>query len=157
MTWRYGLLSKLYGLGFRGNLPIFVQNYLSDRTFSVRHNHLGSTVYSDIFVQENGMVQGGVLSPPGFLIAIDDILPAPPRNLKFSLFADDCAVWHYSSNAQFSASRVQMALNSIPAWGQQWGLSFRLLKVMGLFLLGILIFLTLLLKSAMYRFRLTIQ
>ena len=132
MTWRYGLLSKLYGLGFRGNLPIFVQNYMSDRTFSVRFNHLGSTVYSDTFVQENGMVQGGVLSPPGFLIAIDDVLPAPPRNLKFSLFADDCAVWHSSSNAQFSASRVQMALNSIHIWGQQWGFKFSVAKSYGI-------------------------
>ena len=131
MTWRHGLLSKLYGLGFRGNLPIFIQNFMSDRTFSVRLNHLGSTVYSDIFVQENGMVQGAVLSPPGFLIAINDILPAPPRNLKVSLYADDCAVWHSSCNARFSASRVQMALNSIHSWGQQWGFKFSVAKSIG--------------------------
>ena len=131
MTWRHGLLMKLYGLGFRGILPIFIQNFLTDRTFSVRLSHLGTTVMSDIFVQENGVPQGSVLSPTLFLIMINDILPAPPRNLKYSLYADDCAIWHSSNIAQFSAGRVQMALNSIHAWGQQWGFKFSAAKSVG--------------------------
>ena len=131
MTWRHGLLSKLYGLGFRGNLPIFVQNFLSDRTFSVKYSHLGTTVISDIFVQENGVPQGSVLSPTLFLIMINDILPTPPRNLEYSLYADDCAIWHASNNAQFSAGRVQMALNSIHNWGRQWGFKFSVAKSVG--------------------------
>ncbi|GBN90186.1 putative RNA-directed DNA polymerase from transposon X-element [Araneus ventricosus] len=30
-TWRYGIMKNLYDLGFRGNLPIFVQNFLKQR------------------------------------------------------------------------------------------------------------------------------
>lgn len=33
MTWRHGILMKLYAHGFRGNLPIFVYNFLQDGTF----------------------------------------------------------------------------------------------------------------------------
>ena len=33
MAWRRGILEKLYELGFRGNLPIFINNLMSDRTF----------------------------------------------------------------------------------------------------------------------------
>ncbi|KAG8184355.1 hypothetical protein JTE90_006758 [Oedothorax gibbosus] len=30
-TWRYGILKDLYHLGFRGNLPVFIQNFLKTR------------------------------------------------------------------------------------------------------------------------------
>ena len=52
MTWRHGILIKLYAHGVKGNLPIFVYNFLQDRTFSVK---LPSNVFSDIFVKENGV------------------------------------------------------------------------------------------------------
>ena len=51
------LLLKLYKLGFRGRLMTFVNNYLSGRTFQVKCGQL-----SDTFEQENGVVQGGVVS-----------------------------------------------------------------------------------------------
>ncbi len=51
MTWRHGIIMKLHAYGLRGNLPIFVCNFLKDRTFSVR---MPNNVISDIFVQENG-------------------------------------------------------------------------------------------------------
>src|SRR5215469_154644 len=35
-TWRGGVLRKLFKLGFRGFLPLFIQNLLSNRTFQVR-------------------------------------------------------------------------------------------------------------------------
>ena len=34
-TWKHGILKDLYDMGLRGNLPIFIQNFLSLRTFSV--------------------------------------------------------------------------------------------------------------------------
>ena len=40
-TWKCGILQDLYDMGLRGNLPIFIGKFLSDRTFQV---HLG-TIY----------------------------------------------------------------------------------------------------------------
>jgi len=62
---------KLYAHGLRGNLPFFVTNFLRDRTFSVK---FPGNVISDVFVQENGVPQGSVLSPTLFCIMINDIL-----------------------------------------------------------------------------------
>ena len=32
-TWKYSILQDLYSMGLRGNLPIFIANFLSDRSF----------------------------------------------------------------------------------------------------------------------------
>ena len=32
-AWKYGILNDLYDCGLRGELPCFVENFLSDRTF----------------------------------------------------------------------------------------------------------------------------
>ena len=130
MTWRHGILMKLHAHGFRGNLPIFVYNFLQDRTFSVK---LPSNVFSDIFVQENGVPQGSVLSPILFSIMINDILsttPAP-RNLKYSFYADDWGIWHSSPYAEFSAGRIQLALDSFQHWASLWGFKFSVPKCIG--------------------------
>ena len=130
MTWRHGILMKLHAYGLRGNLPIFVCNFLKDRTFAVR---LPNNVISDIFVQENGVPQGSVLSPTLFCIMINDILSSTPvpRNLKYSLYADDCAIWHSSPYAQFSAGRIQLALDSVQLWASRWGFKFSVNKCVG--------------------------
>ena len=35
-TWKHGILSDLKELGFEGNLPIFISNFLDNRVFKVR-------------------------------------------------------------------------------------------------------------------------
>ena len=101
MTWRHGILMKLYAHGFTGNLPIFVCNFLQDRTLSVK---LPGNVISDVSIQENWVPQGSVLSPILFCIMINDILSTTPvpRNLKYSLYVDDCELWLSLPDAQFS-------------------------------------------------------
>ncbi|GBN82712.1 putative RNA-directed DNA polymerase from transposon BS [Araneus ventricosus] len=47
-SWRYGILKDLYGIGFKGNLPIFIQNVLKIRSFSVL---IGDTL-SDVFIKK---------------------------------------------------------------------------------------------------------
>ena len=79
------------------------------------------------------MPQGSVLSPTLFNIMINDILSTTPipRNLKYSLYADDCAIWHCSPNAQFSAGRIQLALDSVQHWASLWGFKFSVAKCIG--------------------------
>ena len=58
-TWKYGILSELYDLDFRGHLPTFIDGFLSHRLFQVR---AGSTL-SDTYDQEMGVSQGSILPP----------------------------------------------------------------------------------------------
>ncbi|GBO10302.1 putative RNA-directed DNA polymerase from transposon BS [Araneus ventricosus] len=52
-TWRYGILKDLYDLGLRGNLPIFIKNFLQVRKFRVKVE----SEFSDFFIQEEGVPQ----------------------------------------------------------------------------------------------------
>ena len=56
-------------LGLRGRLPTFIESFLADCTMQVR---VGSTL-SDLYEQEQGVPQGGVLSTTLFNIKINDI------------------------------------------------------------------------------------
>ena len=57
-TWKHGIQQYLHDIGLRGNLPIFISNFLTDRTFQI---HLG-TILSDVFHQEEGVPQSAILS-----------------------------------------------------------------------------------------------
>ena len=78
MCSRWGILNKLHGVGLRGNLPVFIQNFIKMRVFSVKVGN----VLSEAFCQANGVPQGSVLSPTLFLLAINDLLPQPPQGVK---------------------------------------------------------------------------
>ena len=69
-TWKHGIQQDLHDMGLRGNLPIFIGNFLSDRTFQI---HLG-TILSDLFHQEEGVPQGTILSTTLFNVKINDIV-----------------------------------------------------------------------------------
>jgi len=119
-TWRYGILREIHSFGMRGHLPIFIQNFLSLRTFRTKIND----VYSQPHVQEQGVPQGSVLSCTLFSIAINGILQCLPRDVKGSLYVDDLLI--YSSGRYFPAleRRVQLAVNSVSSWARQRGFTF---------------------------------
>ena len=52
------IMTDLQEIGLKGRLPIFVQNFLSNREFKVR---VGSTL-SEAHNQEQGVPQGSILS-----------------------------------------------------------------------------------------------
>ena len=120
---------KLYAHGFRGNLPIFVYNFLQDRKFSVK---LPGNVMSDVFVQENREPQSSVLSQ--FCFMINDILSTTPvpKILKYPLYVDDCALWYTLSNEQFSARWIQDTLDSVQHWAFLWRFKLPVPKCIGL-------------------------
>ncbi|GFV51407.1 putative RNA-directed DNA polymerase from transposon X-element [Trichonephila clavipes] len=55
-TWRYGILRNMYDFGLRGNLPIFIFNFLAVRYFNVRIGHSSSHK----FIQDQSIPQGSV-------------------------------------------------------------------------------------------------
>ncbi|GBM73855.1 hypothetical protein AVEN_60625-1 [Araneus ventricosus] len=87
-TWRYGILKDLHDFNLRGNLPIFIQNFLKLRRFQVRVGY----DLSDFFIQEEGVPQGSVLSVTLFSIKINGILNQLPFTVKGFLYVDDLYV-----------------------------------------------------------------
>ena len=69
-------------MGLRGNLPIFIGNFLTDRTFQI---HLG-TILSDVFHQEEGVPQGAILSTTLFNVKINDIVKQVDPGVECSMW-----------------------------------------------------------------------
>jgi len=84
-TWKYGIMKDLHDLDLRGNLPLFIENFLKNRSFHVK---VGSTL-SDTFTQEEGVPQGSILSPLLFEIKINSITNKLKSNINSSLYVDD--------------------------------------------------------------------
>jgi ribonuclease HI len=119
-TWRYGILRQLYNFNLMGNLPIFIENFLSLRNFKVR---IGNT-YSDVFIQEEGVPQGSVLSVHLFTIAIDGILSVIPHSVKHSLYVDDLQISCEGADMRYVERQLQAAVNRILNWSDENGFRF---------------------------------
>ena len=78
-------------MGLRGNLPIFIGNFLTDRTFQI---HLG-TILSDVFHQE-GVPQGAILSTNLFNVKINDIMKQVDPGVECSLLMDEFVIMYQS-------------------------------------------------------------
>ncbi|KAG8180997.1 hypothetical protein JTE90_024745 [Oedothorax gibbosus] len=111
-TWRYGILKDLYHLGFRGNLPVFIQNFLKTLVFQVR---VGSTLSRD-FYQREGVPQGSVLSVVLFILKINDIVKQLPLTVKGTLFVDDFQISCASANMSTIERQLQIAIRKITDW-----------------------------------------
>jgi ribonuclease HI len=111
-AWRYGILSTLHGYGLRGHLPIFIRNFLSERFFKVR---VGCE-HSPVFIQEEGVPQGSVLSVTLFAVAINGIVSVLPRDVKSSLFVDDFSLSYTASRMTVAERQLQLAINKVSTW-----------------------------------------
>ena len=99
---RLVILRKLFKYGIRGCMGFFIHNFLSRRSFRVR---VGNQ-FSSIFVQENGVPQGGVLSVALFAVVINDIGDELPAAVGRSLFVDDLAIWYAATSPRLMSRRV---------------------------------------------------
>ena len=113
------LLNRLYLLGFRGHMMHFIESYLSKRTFQVRCG-----VLSDVFTQEYGLVQGGVLSPLLFNAAIDSLFDNVPNRISYAIYADDCTIWAQGRELPILFNDIQEALNKVGEWSNDNGFTF---------------------------------
>ncbi|GBN35890.1 putative RNA-directed DNA polymerase from transposon X-element, partial [Araneus ventricosus] len=110
-AWRYGILSALFNFGFRGNLPIFLKNFLSYRTFRVRVGNF----YSNHFIQAEGVPQGSVLSVTLFIVHLSQILHHLPSSVHGNLYVD-LQISCQGSNMNLIERQLQNAVNKLVAW-----------------------------------------
>ena len=119
-VWKYGVIRDLHKVGLRGRMPMFIQNFLSNRVFRVR---LGS-VYSDIHGQEMGVPQGSIVSVTLFILKINSIADAIQASFENSLFVDDFSITCSSRNMASIERQPQLCLNKVEKWADENGFKF---------------------------------
>lgn len=120
MTWRYGILDKLYKWGVKGRLPLVIKSFLMNPTFKVK---MGNTL-SDQKILENGIPQGSTLSCSLFAIAINDISKGLQQNISTCLYVDDLAIFYSAKTIEEAVPILQTAINNIVSNGEKIGFSF---------------------------------
>ena len=115
------LLYLVHKIGIRGNLAVFIRNFLRPRTFQVRVR----TFLSSPTTKKFGIPQGSVISPTLFLIMINDIasnINTLFRHTHHSIFADDVALWCVHKSIDRAAQILQESLYKVSEWCDLWGL-----------------------------------
>lgn len=110
----FRLLVKLSTFGIHGKTLNAVQDFLSDRTFSVFVGDSTSKQYN----VTSGVPQGSVLGPLLFLLYINDL----PENVKNAvlLFADDLKMIAKSSTKEIN----QQDIDNLVLWQNKWLIKF---------------------------------
>ncbi|GFU11822.1 putative RNA-directed DNA polymerase from transposon X-element [Trichonephila clavipes] len=116
-TWRYGILRNMYDFGLRGNIPIFIFNFLAVRYFNVRIGHSSSHK----FIRDQGFPQGSVLSVTLFNIHTSNILHQLPPSVRGMLYVDDLQVSCQGSDMRLIERQLQTTVNRLVQWCDQNG------------------------------------
>ena len=119
-TWKRGILDQMKNIGLRGNLPTFISNLLSNRTFQVQIGNSISTTRHQI----EGIPQGSVLACLLFSLAINDLKDVIPEDIKFQLYVDDLTIYIEGGYLPTMERRMQIAINKITEWASQHGFKF---------------------------------
>ena len=112
-TWKYGILKDLHNMGLRGNLPIFIGNFLSDRIFQI---HLGTILSDKIFNQEEGVPQGAILSTTLFNVKINDIVKQVDPGVECALYVDDFVIMYRSPTIDAIQRKLQHTIHRLEKW-----------------------------------------
>ncbi|XP_044739997.1 uncharacterized protein LOC123301324 [Chrysoperla carnea] len=111
------ILHQLHLWGLRGNIPLFIQTFLttSTRTFTVKILNQTSNVHS----LGNGIPQDSVLSATLFNIAINDIVDQILKPIKSIIFADDIVIYIDTANETYAQQCLQKATDNINEWHEK--------------------------------------
>ena len=105
------LLQKLNDLGIRGDIWLWLKNYLTERRQFVRIN--GSD--SDTHIIAHGVPQGSVLGPTLFSLFTND-LPKSLRSAETYLYAEDTTIYCIAETMDLLTN----SLNNVLAELQEW-------------------------------------
>ena len=107
---KYGIMRDLHKLKLRGNLPIFIQNFLSERTFQIL---LCATKMEPVFSQEEGVPQGAILSTTLFNVKLNDIARELTKDIECSLYVDDFVIFFRSRTIEAIQRIMQININNL--------------------------------------------
>ena len=123
--WKYGIMRDLYNLGLRGRLPMFIKNFLFERTFRAR---MGST-FSNSEHQEEGVPQGSILSVTLFSIKINNIVKCLTPSIDCALYVDDFVICYWVTHMNIVERQLQLNLNKVNKWQEKKDLNSPSLKL----------------------------
>ena len=119
-TWRYGIMKDLQEMNLRGRLPLFVKNFLKDRSFNVR---LGTTL-SEEHEQDMGVPQGSILSVTLFSIKVNSIVKCLSQDTKCSLYVDDFLICCAGRRMCSIERNLQNTITKLEEWADKNGFKF---------------------------------
>ena len=106
------VLKKLDGLGVRGYILGWIQNFLCGRRQKVKVH----SSYSEWALVKSGVPQGSVLGPVLFMIFIND-LPDAIQGTTINLFADDAKL-DQTIKTESDVNVLQESLTSMISWSK---------------------------------------
>jgi len=110
------LMIKLFSYGISGNLYLWIEAFLTNRSQSVKINSFLSTPCP----VSSGVPQGSVLGPLLFCCFINDVTDQLDPTASTKLFADDIKL--YTSFSNIAPSILQSQLDIIQSWSSLWQL-----------------------------------
>ncbi|GFT09342.1 RNA-directed DNA polymerase from mobile element jockey [Trichonephila clavipes] len=113
-SWSYGIFRDLYAMDIRGNLPVFIKHFLNHRSFQVCLR----SFYLNIFIQEQGVPQGSVLSVLLFIIKINSITHHINQRIQCSLYVDDVQISYSSKFLSVAERQIQTTINNFTKWAE---------------------------------------
>ena len=113
-------MRDLHDMDLRGRLPLFIQNFSSERKLGVRVVTSPSYFYD----QEIGIPLGSILSVTLSVVKINSITSCIGNGVEKSLFVDDFGVSFCSKHMQAIERQLQHHLNIIEEWADNDGFKF---------------------------------
>ena len=120
------LLQDLYDSGVRGRLSLAIKALLTGKSYRVLHKGVISRHH---YTTENGVPQGGVLSPLLWNFYFRGIVEEAEDNLFVSAFADDLAVVVSGDHLGQLYVRMNRVFHAMNTWADSYGVDFNMAKV----------------------------
>ena len=117
------LLSKLYNMGFRGNILNWIDSYLSNRKMIVKYKNICSNTKS----VNLGVPQGSVLGPLLFLLYVND-LSQNIKNGHTTMYADDTTVVVAADSVDMLREKIINVRHDMEEWCKSNGLILNINK-----------------------------
>ena len=127
-AWRYGILTVLHDIGLRGELPFLSKFFLKKQYFKVRVGNF----LSDSKIQEEGVLQGSVLSLTLFALAINGISSVIPAHVLFTLFVDDLSLSITASRMSVAERKLQLSIDKVAKWAAKHGFKLSVSKTVAM-------------------------